>query len=104
MNTPEQPLIRVEKLKKVYEAEEVETHALSDIALRIEQGEYVVLTGPSGCGKSTLLSVLGLLDSPTEGDYWLKGEHVSDIPLLRRAEIRNQEIGFIFQAFNLVAD
>jgi putative ABC transport system ATP-binding protein len=104
MNTTEQPLIRMEGLTKVFLTDEVETHALSGIHLEIRSGEYVSIAGPSGCGKSTLLSILGLLDSPSEGAYTLKGKPVSNLTLSERAKIRNREIGFIFQSFNLIGD
>jgi putative ABC transport system ATP-binding protein len=98
------PLIRLQDVKKVFYTDEVETHALSGTHLDIGQGEYVSITGPSGCGKSTLLSILGLLDSPTEGKYWLNGRPVSDLSASERARIRNREVGFIFQSFNLIGD
>lgn len=97
-------LITLENIKKVFYTEEVETHALSNITLSINKGEYVSISGPSGCGKSTLLSLLGLLDTATEGKYLLSGHDVSDISKAERARIRNQEIGFIFQSFNLISD
>ena len=98
------PLIRLEGVTKVFFTDEVETHALSGIHLDIEKGEYVSIAGPSGCGKSTLLSILGLLDSPSEGVHLLNGQPVQDLSLARRARIRNREIGFIFQSFNLIGD
>ena len=98
------PLIRLEGVSKVFLTDEVETHALSGIDLEIRSGEYVAISGPSGCGKSTLLSILGLLDTPTEGVYRLNGESVEDLKARRRARIRNRQIGFIFQAFNLIGD
>ena len=104
MSASAQPLIRLEDVQKVFYTDEVETHALSGIHLEIRNGEYVSIAGPSGCGKSTLLSLLGLLDSPSEGGYWLNGEAVSGLPLTERARIRNREIGFIFQSFNLIGD
>lgn len=97
-------LIRLEGLTKVFTTDEVETHALSGIHLDIRQGEYVAIAGPSGCGKSTLLSILGLLDSPTGGSYVLNGHAVQDLDFTQRARIRNREIGFIFQSFNLIGD
>ena len=97
-------LIRLENVKKVFYTEEVETHALSDITLTINKGEYVSISGPSGCGKSTLLSLLGLLDTSTTGKYTLANHDVSNISKSERARIRNQEIGFIFQSFNLISD
>ncbi len=97
-------LIRLEGLGKVFYTDEVETHALSDIHLEIHKGEYVAISGPSGCGKSTLLSILGLLDSPTAGSYLLNDNSVQDLGAQQRARIRNREIGFIFQSFNLIGD
>ena len=97
-------LIKLEGVTKVFLTDEVETHALSGIHLEIQQGEYVSIAGPSGCGKSTLLSILGLLDSPTEGTYLLNGRPVQGLSLPERARIRNREIGFIFQSFNLIGD
>jgi putative ABC transport system ATP-binding protein len=94
----------MEKVTKVFFAEEVETHALSNVHLKIGVGEYVSIAGPSGCGKSTLLSLLGLLDSPTEGSYLLNGKPVESLKHQERARIRNREIGFIFQSFNLIGD
>jgi putative ABC transport system ATP-binding protein len=102
--SPSQPLIRLESLTKVFYTDEVETHALSGIQLDIDKGEYVAISGPSGCGKSTLLSILGLLDSPTNGTYTLNGKAVQGLDLSQRARIRNREIGFIFQSFNLIGD
>ena len=98
------PLIRLENLSKVFYTDEVETHALAGIHLEIQKGDYVAIAGPSGCGKSTLLSILGLLDSPTDGLYQLNGNAVQDLDLAQRARIRNREIGFIFQSFNLIGD
>ena len=98
------PLIKLAGLRKVFFTEEVETHALSDIDLEIHKGEYVSVAGPSGCGKTTLLSILGLLDSPTDGSYMLDGEPVERITVAERARVRNRRIGFIFQAFNLIGD
>lgn len=97
-------LIKLEGVKKVFYTEEVETHALVDIHLEIREGEYVSIAGPSGCGKTTLLSILGLLDTPTAGDYTLAGTPVANIKASQRARIRNRQIGFIFQAFNLIGD
>jgi putative ABC transport system ATP-binding protein len=97
-------LIRLEGLTKVFYTDEVETHALAGIHLDIQRGEYVAISGPSGCGKSTLLSILGLLDSPTEGTYVLNDKSVQGLNLSERARIRNREIGFIFQSFNLIGD
>ncbi len=98
------PLIRLEGLTKVFFTDEVETHALAGIHLDIVKGEYVAISGPSGCGKSTLLSILGLLDSPTSGSYVLNSTSVQGLDLSQRARIRNREIGFIFQSFNLIGD
>ena len=98
------PLIRLEGVSKVFFTDEVETHALSGIDFEIRDGEYVAISGPSGCGKSTLLSILGLLDTPTAGEYLLNGESVEDLNARQRARIRNRQIGFIFQAFNLIGD
>jgi putative ABC transport system ATP-binding protein len=91
-------------VRKVFFTDELKTHALSDIELEIQRGEYVCVAGPSGCGKSTLLSIMGLLDSPTEGSYALNGQPVENLSLSERARIRNREIGFIFQSFNLIGD
>ena len=102
--TTDNALIRLEGLGKVFYTDEVETHALSDIHLEIKKGEYVAISGPSGCGKSTLLSILGLLDSPTGGSYRLNANSVQDLGAAQRARIRNREIGFIFQSFNLIGD
>src|ERR671925_917182 len=104
MNTSAQPLIHLDGVTKVFFTDEVETHALAGIHLEIKSGEYIAIAGPSGCGKSTLLSILGLLDSPTEGKYTLNGKAVADLPLSERARVRNREIGFIFQSFNLIGD
>jgi putative ABC transport system ATP-binding protein len=97
-------LITLQGITKVFYTDEVETHALSGIHLEIARGEYVSIAGPSGCGKSTLLSILGLLDSPTEGTYILNGHSVANLALAERARIRNREVGFIFQSFNLIGD
>jgi len=104
MSANDQPLIKLEGVTKVFLTDDVETHALSGIHLEIKRGEYISIAGPSGCGKSTLLSILGLLDSPSDGSYWLGGKPVSDLPLSERARIRNREVGFIFQSFNLIGD
>jgi putative ABC transport system ATP-binding protein len=98
------PLIHLSKVKKIFLTDEVETHALDGIYLDIEPGEYVAIAGQSGCGKSTLLSILGLLDAPTDGKYLLNGRHVESLSFPERARIRNREIGFIFQSFNLIGD
>ncbi len=97
-------LIALDGITKIYLTEEIETHALSGIHLKIQPGEFVLISGPSGCGKSTLLSIIGLLDSPSGGSYHLGGKEVSGLSLDQRAEIRNREIGFIFQNFNLIGD
>src|SRR5574337_78177 len=97
-------LIKLEGVNKVFLTEELETHALSGVHLDIHKGQYVSIAGPSGCGKSTLLSLLGLLDSPTTGRYWLNGKPAESLTLSERARIRNREIGFIFQSFNLIGD
>ena len=97
-------LIQLDGVKKIFYTDEVETHALAGVHLDIQKGEYVAIGGPSGCGKSTLLSILGLLDSPTEGTYLLNGSSVQGLNLSSRARIRNREIGFIFQSFNLIGD
>jgi putative ABC transport system ATP-binding protein len=97
-------LIRLDGVGKVFYTEELETHALNDIHLEIRNGQYVAIAGPSGCGKTTLLSILGLLDTPTSGEYTLDGEAVASLTASQRARIRNQHIGFIFQAFNLIGD
>jgi putative ABC transport system ATP-binding protein len=104
MNTAAPTLIHLDGVTKVFFTDEVETHALAGIHLEIKSGEYIAIAGPSGCGKSTLLSILGLLDSPTEGKYTLNGKAVADLPLSERARVRNREIGFIFQSFNLIGD
>jgi putative ABC transport system ATP-binding protein len=98
------PLIQIENLTKIFYTDEVETHALSGVHLTIRKGEYVAMSGPSGGGKSTLLSIIGLLDTPSAGKYWLNGEPVENLDFARRSRIRNQEIGFIFQSFNLIGD
>ena len=97
-------LIRLQGLKKVFYTDEVETHALADVHLEIAEGEYVSISGPSGCGKTTLLSILGLLDTPSGGEYMLAGESVANLSASDRARVRNRQIGFIFQAFNLIGD
>src|SRR5688500_4120574 len=97
-------LIQLDAEKKVVHTDEVETHALDDITIHITRGEYVSIAGPSGCGKSTLLSILGLLDTPTEGRYVLNGRTATDLSFAERARVRNREVGFIFQSFNLIGD
>jgi putative ABC transport system ATP-binding protein len=104
MTGPNGTLIKLEGVTKVFYTDEVETHALSGIHLEIKEGEYLAIAGPSGCGKSTLLSLIGLLDSPSEGEHWIKGEPVAKLSISDRCRIRNREIGFIFQAFNLIGD
>jgi len=104
MNADGQPLIRLEGVSKIFHTDEVETHALSGVHLEIREGEFLSIAGPSGCGKSTLLSIQGLLDSPTQGNYWIHTEAVENLSLSDRTRIRNREIGFIFQAFNLIGD
>src|SRR5499426_1190721 len=99
MSASDQPLLKLEGVTKVFLTDEVETHALSGIHMEIRKGEYVSIAGPSGCGKSTLLSILGLLDTPTDGTYYLNGRPVHGLTLPERARIRNREIGFIFQSF-----
>ena len=98
------PLIRLEGIRKVFAGDEIETHALDGIHLNIDFGEYVAIAGPSGCGKSTMLSILGLLDTPSEGKYWLNNRPVESLSVAERARTRNREIGFIFQSFNLIGD
>ena len=104
MANEQQALIHLEGVTKVFVTDEVETHALAGIHLELKKGEYVSISGPSGCGKSTLLAILGLLDSPSGGSYVLNGRPVQGLKLSERARIRNREIGFIFQAFNLIGD
>ena len=105
MQTSEMPpVIQLKGVTKVFVTDEVETHALAKIDVEIGRGEYVAISGPSGCGKSTLLSILGLLDSPSDGSYSLNGRQVSDLKPWERARVRNREIGFIFQSFNLIGD
>jgi putative ABC transport system ATP-binding protein len=103
-DTSGQYLIHLEGVTKVFYTDEVETHALAGIHLDILKGEYIAIAGPSGCGKSTLLSILGLLDSPSDGTYILNGKSVADLTMSERTRIRNREVGFIFQAFNLIGD
>ena len=98
------PLIRMRSVSKVFHTDEIDTHALHEIDLDIRPGEYVAISGPSGCGKSTLLSILGLLDSPTTGEFLLAGERVDSLTARERARVRNRQIGFIFQAFHLMGD
>jgi len=104
MDNGSQALIRLDGVSKVFVTDEVETHALSSVHFEVKKGEYLSIAGPSGCGKSTLLAILGLLDTPTDGTYYLNGKAVTGLKLSERARIRNREIGFIFQAFNLIGD
>jgi putative ABC transport system ATP-binding protein len=97
-------LIKLDAVSKVFVTDEVETHALADIRIDVHKGEYLSIAGPSGCGKSTLLAILGLLDTPSDGTYYLNGKPVTGLKMSERARIRNREIGFIFQAFNLIGD
>ena len=98
------PVIQLTGISKIFYTDEVETHALSEVSLSFDKGDYVAISGPSGCGKSTLLSILGLLDTPNSGEYLLNGRSVANLGLTERARIRNREVGFIFQAFNLIGD
>jgi putative ABC transport system ATP-binding protein len=104
MSSNNTPLIQLQEIGKVFYTEEVETHALSDVDLEIRKGEYVSIAGPSGGGKTTLLSILGLLDAPTDGEYLLDGQPVGTLSAAERARVRNRQIGFVFQAFNLIGD
>ena len=104
MENGSQPLIRLDQVSKVFVTDEVETHALAGIHFEVKKGEYLSIAGPSGCGKSTLLAILGLLDTPSDGIYYLNGKPVTGLKLSERARIRNREIGYIFQAFNLIGD
>lgn len=104
MSAAARPLILLDNVRKIFYTDEVETHALSGVHLDINDGEYISIAGPSGCGKSTLLSILGLLDSPSDGSYQLKGTPIESLSAAERARIRNREIGFIFQSFNLIGD
>src|ERR671937_419762 len=104
MQNGSEALIKLDAVSKVFVTDEVETHALSGIYFEVKKGEYLSIAGPSGCGKSTLLAILGLLDTPTDGTYYLNGKPVTGLKLSERARIRNREIGFIFQAFNLIGD
>ncbi len=104
MTDAKQALIQIQDMTKVFYTDEIETHALSGVHLSINQGEYLAMSGPSGCGKSTLLSIIGLLDTPTDGSYSLNGKSVENLDFAERSRIRNQEIGFIFQSFNLIGD
>jgi putative ABC transport system ATP-binding protein len=104
MTARDDALIRLTGIKKVFYTEEVETHALADVNFEIRKGEYIAISGPSGCGKTTLLSILGLLDTASGGEYMLDGESVAALAPADRARVRNRQIGFIFQAFNLIGD
>ena len=104
MTAPGETLISLEGIKKVFMTDELETHALADIHLNVAKGEFVSISGPSGCGKTTLLSILGLLDTPSSGKYTLAGHSVESLTPSERARVRNRQIGFIFQAFNLIGD
>ena len=104
MNSDAAEIVRLAGISRVYETHDTETRAVQDIDLAIREGEYICITGPSGCGKSTLLSIIGLLDTATSGQYLLKGHRVDEFDSYQRAELRNCEIGFIFQAFNLIGD
>jgi putative ABC transport system ATP-binding protein len=104
MTSNGQSLIRLEGVTRIFHTEDLETHALSGVHLEIRSGEYVSIAGPSGCGKSTLLSILGLLDSPSEGAYLLNNQPMQGLGASDRARIRNRDIGFIFQSFNLIGD
>ena len=104
MTAERPPVIEMQGVTKIFYTDEVETHALSEVDLTIQPGEYVCVAGPSGCGKSTLLSIAGLLDTPSKGKYLLNGRAVEDLSMSERARIRNREIGFIFQNFNLIGD
>ena len=95
-------MIKIEKLSKVFRTEEVETIALNQVSLEVKDGEFVAIMGPSGCGKSTLLNILGLLDNPTEGDYYLAGQEVGHLHEKERTQVRKGNIGFVFQSFNLI--
>jgi putative ABC transport system ATP-binding protein len=100
----DQPVIKLEGINKVFETQTISTHALSNVDLRVERGEYIAVAGPSGCGKSTLLSILGLLDTASSGSYFLDGQPVIGLGAKQRARVRNRQIGFIFQSFNLLGD
>jgi putative ABC transport system ATP-binding protein len=104
MSLTDQALITMTGIRKVFYTDEVETHALSGIHMQVNKGEYVSIAGPSGSGKSTLLAIIGLLDTPTDGEYTLNSHPVSNLNIAERARIRNREIGFIFQSFNLIGD
>jgi putative ABC transport system ATP-binding protein len=104
MSLSNQPIISMDGVTKIFYTDEVETHALLGVHLEINKGEYVSIAGPSGCGKSSLLSIMGLLDSPSEGAYFMDGTPVAELSRAERTRIRNKEIGFVFQSFNLIGD
>jgi putative ABC transport system ATP-binding protein len=104
MSAHPEPLVRLEGVSKIFYSDELETHALSGVHLEIRHGEFLSIGGPSGCGKSTLLAIVGLLDSPTEGGHAMNGKLVATLSISERSRIRNREIGFVFQAFNLIGD
>ena len=104
MSEAKQSLLKLDGVSKIFLTDEVETHALAGVHLEIREGEYVAIAGPSGCGKSTLLAILGLLDTASEGQYLLHGKPVTDLTAAERAKVRNRQIGFIFQSFNLIGD
>jgi putative ABC transport system ATP-binding protein len=104
MDNDTSPLIRMQGIAKVFLTDEIETHALADVHLEIQRGEFIAISGPSGCGKTTLLSILGLLERPSHGEYWLDGAQVATLDATARSMVRNRQIGFIFQAFNLIGD
>lgn len=104
MSSESHPLIRLRQISKKYDTQFMETRALHDVSLDIDHGECVAITGPSGSGKSTLLAILGLLDEASQGDYWLEGHHVASLNAGQCAQLRNREIGFVYQAFNLLGD
>jgi putative ABC transport system ATP-binding protein len=104
MDQETSPLIRMQGIAKVFLTDEIETHALADVHLEIQRGEFIAISGPSGCGKTTLLSILGLLERPSQGEYWLDGAQVATLDATERSMVRNRQIGFIFQAFNLIGD
>lgn len=104
MDAPRIPLICLRSVSKVFAGDELESHALSGVQLDVYPGEYLAISGPSGAGKTTLLSILGLLDTPTRGDYLLSGRSMNELSSRERARLRNREIGFVFQSFNLIAD
>jgi putative ABC transport system ATP-binding protein len=104
MPSNDRPLIQLHGINKIFYTEELETHALSEVRLEIRKGEFVSIAGPSGGGKTTLLSILGLLDAPTDGEYLLDGQPVATLSAAERARVRNRQIGFVFQAFNLIGD